>query len=1095
MAQAGGVREDGGVSGGQPEVIDNGRRYGHAQALRWLADEFDQPLRVATGYVNLGGLRELAALEGVGERRPLRLLLGAAPAPGLGEGALTDAPDASPADVGAAFDATLRRLCAERDFDAFPPSRRVETLREVDAFLARDGVEVRRYAERFLHGKAYLFAPYEGAEAGGRVAALVTSANLTGGGLHGNLELGMAHYQPGVAAEAAGWFDELWAGASDYKDELRKRLFPAVPEYTPRDIFLRMLLEYYEDDADGEPEADGLTRFQRDGYLRARRIVGERGGVLYADGVGTGKTFIGLEFIRDYARERGWHVLVIAPAQLRDTNWRPALAKENLPGQVVSFQELATDEQLAPGAERAKRVLLLDKDVYRLVIVDEAHALRNPDTTWYHALDRLLGGAEKTLVLLTATPVNNALWDLYHQIMLFARHDRAFAENGIADLRRFFADCGANDPEAIRPEAVFPLVDAVTVRRDRRFLERHYANDALDDGTPVRFPKPKLEELRYDLDGAYPGATRRITKTIDALSMARYRPDAYRRAGGGAAGRQEALAGLIKSALLKRFESSVHAALQTVTRMRGMQQEALDACEERGVMPSPATLREFSSYLAAGGPPPEVVAEALDGDEDAIPLTALDDHFLPDLRADLDHLAEMRRDLERLAGLPDPKLARLAEELRTSTARKVAIFTSYGDTARYLRDKLEGDASARGGRELVTVIGDERDSDERERQLRRFCPHTMGIVQRGAPVDAEVDLLLATDVLSEGQNLQEAQTVVSYDMPWNPQRVVQRNGRVIRLGSDHDEVRLRTLLPEQGELEAILRLEARIAVKVHAANASVGMESQVLGGVFDEERAYADLLGHARRLGGDPTLLDDGEGGQSGSFAGEEYRQLLRRAREEGEIPRLREMPWGAGAAFVRHRGTPDLALPAIVFAMRDRHGGRHWRAVTARGEVVAEPLTILRAADPADEPRAALPDDDYLDWTWGIAAGDVCRERSAALDPNSSRPSLPASQRWALDLLRDASLPARKEFARADEALLVPRGRGLLRTLSRIRREREAGERPALDAAEQVARIVLEDFGLRPVRLPPPPRGALTPDDIGVVAWQVVLEAAERAA
>ena len=1083
----------GGVSGGQPEVIDNGRRYGHAEALRWLADEFDQPLRVATGYVNLGGLRELAALEGVGERRPLRLLLGAAPEPGLGEGALADAPDASPADVGTAFDTTLRRLCEERDFDIFPPGRRMDTLRAVDAFLARDGVEVRRYAERFLHGKAYVFAPYEGAEVGGRVAALVTSANLTGGGLHGNLELGMAHYQPGVAAEAAGWFDELWAGAAPCKDELRERLFPAIPEYTPRDIFLRMLLEYYGDDADGEPETDRLTRFQRDGYLRARRIVRERGGVLYADGVGTGKTYVGLEFIRDYARERGWHVLVIAPAQLRDTNWRPALDEANLPGQVVSFQELATDEQLAPpGAGRTRRQLRLDKDVYRLVIVDEAHALRNPDTTWYHALDRLLGGTEKTLVLLTATPVNNALWDLYHQIMLFARHDGAFAGAGIADLRGFFADCGANDPEAIRPEAVFPLVDAVTVRRDRRFLERHYANDALADGTPVRFPRPKLEELRYDLDGAYPGATGRITATIDALSMARYRPDAYRRAGGGAAGRQEALAGLIKSALLKRFESSVHAALRTVTRMQGMQQAALDACEEEGVMPSPATLRDFASYLAAGGAPSEVVAEALDGDEEKIPLTALDDGFLPDLRADLDHLAEMRRDLEQLAGQPDPKLARLARELRTSTARKIAIFTSYGDTARYLRDRLEGDASARGDRALVTVIGDERDSDERERQLRRFCPRTMGGGSRGVPVGGEVDLLLATDVLSEGQNLQEAQTVVSYDMPWNPQRVVQRNGRVIRLGSHHDEVRLRTLLPEQGELEAILRLEARIAVKVHAANASVGMESQVLGGLLDEERAYADLLGHARRLGGDPTLLDDGEGGQSGSFAGEEHRQLLRRAREEGGIPRLREMPWGAGAAFARHRGTPDLALPAVVFAMRDRYGGRHWRAVTARGEVVAQPLTILWAADPADEPRAALPADDYLDRAWEIAAGDVCRERNAKLDPNTARPSLPASQRWALDLLRDVSLPARKEFARADEALLVPRGRGLLRALSRIRRERQAGERPALDAAEQVARIVLEDFGLRPVKLPPPPRGELTPDDIGVVAYQVVLEAAE---
>ena len=995
-------------------------------------------------------------------------------------------------EAGKVFDATLRRLGKERDFDAFPPSRRFRMLRAVDKFLAREQVEVRRYTGRFLHGKAYIFAPPEGRPGPG--AALVTSANLTAGGLHGNLELGAVQYQPHVVGEAAGWFDELWEEARDFKAELRERLFPEVPAYSPQQIFLRMLLEYYDGELPDETgAAQGLARFQRDGYRRARRIVERHGGVLYADGVGTGKTFIGLEFIKEYALEQGRHVLVVAPAQLRDTNWVDALTGENLPGQVISFQQLARDEQLArPDVNQPRRVLKLNKDIYRLVIVDEAHALRNPGTTYYHALVRLLSGKKKALVLLTATPVNNALWDLYHQIMLFARHDHAFAETpGIENLRRFFVECGANDPEAIRPEAVFPLIDAVTVRRDRRFLERHYRGDTFADGTEVRFPKPVLLEQRYDLDGAYPGVTARITKTIDALTMARYRPAAYLTGGGGQAKqRQEALAGLIRSSLLKRFESSVQAALQTVTRMLDLQRLALKTCEAGGAIPSPVMLRDASMQVREGEISPEGVEEDLDSDEDAIPLDRLNENFLPALRADLGHLEGMHNDLDRLAARPDPKLAALTKTLKESSARKIAVFASYGDTIRYLRERLAGSETARGGRTMVAVIGDEQDSDDRERLLWRFCPRSV----TGDParsVEDEVDLLLATDVLSEGQNLQEAQAVISYDMPWNPQRVVQRNGRVIRLKSEHAEVYLQTLLPEEGELEEILKLEARISTKIHAANVSVGMESPVLASLRDEERAYADLQRFTQRLAeGDATLLDDGEGAESGSFVGEEYRQRLLRARREGEIPRLEAMPWGVGAVFVRHTETPDIDLPVIVFAARDRCGRRHWRAVTARREVLNQDLLLLRTADPGDAAGAAMPEGAYLDETWQLTVEDICRVHNEARDPKTGAVSLPASQRWAQERLRDTSLPEREEFARADDALAVPRGWAVRRALSQIRREFRAGERPVLDTTEKIVRTVIHDFGLQPAESASPARYELKHEDVGVVAWQVVLGA-----
>jgi hypothetical protein len=199
------------------------------------------------------------------------------------------------------------------------------------------------------------------------------------------------------------------------------------------------------------------------------------------------------------------------------------------------------------------------------------------------------------------------------------------------------------------------------------------------------------------------------------------------------------------------------------------------------------------------------------------------------------------------------------------------------------------------------------------------------------PPHGEVDLLISTDVLSEGQNLQQAQAVVSYDMPWNPQRVVQRNGRVIRLLSPHDEVLLTTMLPATGELERLLGLEARIQAKIAAAGV-YGMESEVIEGatadaITHDLRAYADRL-----VAGEPELLDAAEG-ESGAFVGEQLRRIIDRAVREGEAQRVMRLPWGVGACFRQTEGGRDRATRRVL---RDPYA-----AVAGRG--VRTPLLALR--------------------------------------------------------------------------------------------------------------------------------------------------------
>ncbi len=1052
------------------ELVDNDLHGRHEAVLAELAERYDGPLSAAAAYVGLYGLDLLAAL--AAERGGARLLIGAAPE----SEALTGPPTA----VGERFEQSVKALRRERDFSAFPAARRA-VLERVSRFLESSRVEVRRYDERFLHGKAYIL---------GADAALVTSANLTQRGLTTNLELGVVHYERRAVQQALEWYERRWAAARDFRAELLDLLRPPLAASDPQTIFLRALLELYgsDFDTDDPPPPDGrtLTAFQQDGLARAKRILDRYGGVLYADGVGMGKTEIGLQLIRECTQQLGRHVLVISPAQLRDRLWQQRLAAANLPGTVVSYQELAQDRQLARNSD--KRVLPLDKDVYRLVVVDEAHAYRNTDNSWYAALERLMGGPPKQLLLLTATPVNNSLWDLHSLFLLFARHDGAFADEPlrIPSLRKFFAAAGASDVERLSETKLFPLIDALTVRRDRAFIQERYRSERFADGTQVRFPEPELREHRYDLDRAHPGLAAAVADGIDGLTMARYRPSAYRVDGQERVGAETALAGLLQSALLKRFESSWYAALETVRRMRSANETALRFLEEQGALPPAAVIRDAAGGGADAWLDSSRLEQLAAESEDWTAAEQFSERFPADLRQDIERLDAMIGRLEALQRRPDPKLHALREVLAAAPAQKIAVFTAFQDTAVYLRDQFERDPALLAGRSWTVVIGSETDANARTAELERFCPASVSGEPDFRPPRGEVDLLLSTDVLSEGQNLQQAQAVLSFDMPWNPQRVVQRNGRIIRLRSPHETVYLYTLLPQQGELDQLLQLEARLQAKILAANAAVGMETPVLAGVSSAQQIYADLHTLAAGLAGvDSSLLD--EQGESSAFAGEQFRALLRRARSEGDLPRLRALPWGSGAAFVSRSAA--LAEPAVFFACRTRQDQRHWRIVSRSGEILhRDDLPILRLIDPQGQRGCAIPASVDMERLFAAAAEDICAAQNALREPAARSAPLPASQRWALDLLRSPNAPTGTEYDAADQALSVGRSHLVRRELSQLRREYSGGKISLADCARRIIESV-ERFGLRPVAPPaaPPP---ITPDDLGVVCYQVLLPA-----
>ena len=465
--------------------------------LRGLREQLANPptIAIATAYLNAAGFELLAEELEMAPR--VRLLIGAEPQQpeerlfarrptdqDLLERAIAD------------HEAGLRD---ERDLAGFSIQRDAAERRLV-AWLgsaANDGtpkVEVRRYTKGFLHGKAYI---PESDLAG----ILAGSSNLTFAGLKLNRELNLG-YETGTHKRLVrDWFEELWAEAEPYPlADLYEERFRL---HDPWIVFLRMLVTLYghpgDDDSAYEPVLR-LTGFQRDGVARIRRIIDNWGGALVADEVGLGKTFLAGELIAEATKRDRQRALVIVPAALKESTWIPFLDTWDLTSarvKVMSYDELRL----------ADRETLERLDEYALVVVDEAHNLRNAATQRADVVRRLLSGAyPKQLVLMTATPVNNSLLDLHTLVGYFVKNDAAFASRGIPSLFAYIRDAQAQDPETLSPTHLFTLLDEVAVRRTRGFIKRHYAGSTIRTPTgteiPIEFPSPHVERIDYELDEA-----------------------------------------------------------------------------------------------------------------------------------------------------------------------------------------------------------------------------------------------------------------------------------------------------------------------------------------------------------------------------------------------------------------------------------------------------------------------------------------------------------------------------------------------------------------------------------------------------------------
>jgi hypothetical protein len=619
-----------------------------------------------------------------------------------------------------------------------------------------------------------------------------------------------------------------------------------------------------------------LFKFQRDGVVGALDKLNRYGGCIIADSVGLGKTFEALAIIK-YHELRNDRVLVLCPKRLRD-NWtlykandrRNFLAPDRFNYDVLNHTDLSRDGGLSGDIDLSH----VNWGNYDLVVIDESHNFRNKKTpkadseTRYDRLMRrvIKEGVRTRVLMLSATPVNNRLADLRNQIAFATEgNDTALEEHGIASIdattrlasKQFnrWLDLPA---EQRRPERLvemlgfdyFALLDLLTIARSRRHIEKYYGTDETG-----RFPdrrKPINIKADVDREDRFQ-SIREINREIRQLHLAAYAPlryvmphkqEAYDRKyatkvqGGDRFFRQldreESLIHLLRINLLKRMESAVTSFTLTVERqlrdventlahLDAQQDEVTELDIEDVDLDDPA----FESLLV--GRKVKVLLQ----DVDVV-------RWRQDLIADRNRLDALHRAAREVDAARDRKL----EELRRVIAekcsrpinpgnRKVLVFTAFADTAQYLFAHLAPWAKRDLDVETALVTGTGRNQTTKEGLrkdlgsiLSAFSPRSKERPEEMA-AEGEIDLLIATDCISEGQNLQDCDWLVNYDIHWNPVRIIQRFGRIDRIGSPNESIQLVNFWPNM-ELEEYINLEQRVSGKMVLLDVSATGEENLI---------------------------------------------------------------------------------------------------------------------------------------------------------------------------------------------------------------------------------------------------------------------------
>ena len=790
-------------------------------------------------------------------------------------------------------------------------------VHEIADAIRTKKIECRVYRKDKFHAKAYItYARLEVVGASG----LVGSSNFTYPGLTENIELNVQITGSPVSV-LQEWYEEHWESAEDVTPEILKTIERHIFEYSPFDVYAKSLQEFFkghemtasEWELTG-PENGGsrmysvLDQYQKEGYHSLLKIANQFGGAFLCDGVGLGKTYVGLMLIERlvvYERKR---VVLFVPKSAREDVWERDLRRylKYLSGDFSNLVVFNHTDLMRSGKDFQYRLDKV-KEMADAIIIDEAHHFRNTGLrgeegeiiSRYWKLADIAEG--KKLFMLTATPVNNHLLDLQHMIELFSGRKPDYfkaAPLGIHSLPGHFRklekalenlinpnskddECHITDQsEAEKVLWNDDLFKALVVQRSRAYVKQSQEQLGVQKTIfPVR-ENPRVAE--YQLKKTY-GTLLELVETAfkkdkPLFSLAIYFPMAYyigpdielqKKAFTEA--RQKEVVTLIRTMFLKRFESSAKAfelSCETlfVKLLAWLTKNSTTETEKKRLDRWQNQHEHIINYVKTNHK--ALFQDENDVEEDLISQELLDDieelprsdykvdEIIAETFLDLDQICDFLKEIQKLTPADDDKLKTLIKLLKTDKVlkvHKVIIFSEFMATARYLKKQLI---------EAGFTDVDEVDSaSKRSRSdiIRSFAPFYNRPYQMELfdGIDKEIRILISTDVLSEGLNLQDATRLINYDLHWNPVRLMQRIGRVDRRLNPSIEAEIVIAHPEckdirgtvaywnfipPDEIDELLKLYAKVSKKTLRISKVFGIEGKKLLTPLDDYDALKDFI-------------------------------------------------------------------------------------------------------------------------------------------------------------------------------------------------------------------------------------------------------------
>ncbi len=721
-------------------------------------------------------------------------------------------------------------------------------------WLKNGKLEIRAYPTENIHAKLYIMTFVEGDRDRGRV--ITGSSNFTQAGLIDNFEYNVELKNRADYEFALEKFNDLWKDAVDVREryidiiQIKTWLNNTI---TPYELYLKFLYEYFKDELNQTdevflkylPQEFKKLEYQEQAVLNARKILQEYGGVFISDVVGLGKTYISAML----AGQLDGRTLVIAPPVLLEKSnpgsWLNVFSDFRVPADFESLGKL--DDLIDRGTEK-----------YTNIIIDEAHRFRTETTVTYEKLAEICRG--KRIVLVTATPYNNAPKDILSLLKLFQKTRKSTIPN-LPDLEGFFSGLDKKLKKLDRQKDYVQYINTVKenaqeirekvlkylmVRRTRKEIEKYFGEDIKSQNLTfpnVEKPVPLFYELNDTEDEIF-------NKTIELIAnkfkYARYMPMLYYEGKVDQLEQQSQrnMGKFMKILLVKRLESSFFAFKNSVDRFLRSYEMFIKEFDTGNVYVSKKHTNKIFELLESDDD--ESVQRLIDeGKAERYASSefkkGIRDNFLrDDLQHDHDILLEIKKLWHHIDR--DPKLLKFLKELSTNSVLKenhLIIFTESKETANYLFKNINQQYPDK----VLCFTGDSGEAT-RDKVIENFDA-------RARHPQEDYRILVSTEVLAEGVNLHRSNTVINYDIPWNPTRMMQRVGRVNRVDTLFDTIHTFNFFPTKQSNDQIKLKEA----------------------------AEAKINGFLTLLGGDAELLTEGE--PIGSH--ELFNRLISKQTLEGE--------------------------------------------------------------------------------------------------------------------------------------------------------------------------------------------------------------------